>query len=273
MASNSSVASWPAVIRMDSAPPGWSARYSVASYTFPSCTNQADFSVLCLAISSSVYVLAAESKLFVGLCFASLAGSLAGSGAFGVGSVSFLGTIQPPGPFAATVGCSNWSARAPSCLMGWTLTLKWQLFIIPITFQVMSLGWVFIPSSHDLSEISSMPTRSSTLISSSQWHQHQYLPYALGFSVWCSLHRFQTLPPSKEISVRMTFLPPPEYAYPFSVYFWPSDPVSFRISSCCGYTIAELMFRSLMMYSGLYHHPSAVAFSASTWDGSTLLSK
>lgn len=55
IALKSSVASWPVTIRIESAPPGWSSKKGVASYTLPSCTNQADSFVVCFSTCAYVW--------------------------------------------------------------------------------------------------------------------------------------------------------------------------------------------------------------------------
>mmetsp|Transcript_23979 Transcript_23979/g.77913 ORF Transcript_23979/g.77913 Transcript_23979/m.77913 type:complete len:218 (+) Transcript_23979:752-1405(+) len=129
MARNSSVVSVPALMRMDSFPPGWSARYGVASYTRSSTTIQQSPSVSCFSTSAIVYVW----SFLVGaggalpLPFAA-GGSSAGGGARGASAPFALGfhapatlPIHPPSFGPATVGCSNLIRPGPS---EWILTRK-----------------------------------------------------------------------------------------------------------------------------------------------------
>merc|ERR1719198_549326 len=121
---------------------------------------------------------------------------------------------QPPKlPGPARVGCWNCSAGAPAASKTrCTLQRKYELFIMPITFHVIFSGWRFMAASqprHSSSAPSSAHT-SIRSISCSQKHQHQYLPYCVGFS-WClSVVSVHVLPPSSETSTRMTLRPPPE---------------------------------------------------------------
>ena len=70
-------------------------------------------------------------------------------------------------------------------------------------------GCVLRASSQARTAISLAPIRSSTSTSKDQKHQHQYLPYLLGFSGWSKLHTCHVSPSSIVTSTRVTFLPPP----------------------------------------------------------------
>ena len=70
-------------------------------------------------------------------------------------------------------------------------------------------GWVLSDWSHARTAISLAPRRSRTSSSTDQKHQHQYLPYLLGFSGWSRSHTSHVSPPSSVTSTRVTFLPPP----------------------------------------------------------------
>lgn len=78
-----------------------------------------------------------------------------------------------------------------------------------MTFQMSFSGWVLRVSSQARTAISLAPSRSSTSTSSDQKHQHQNLPYLLGFSGWSSVHTCHVSPPSIVTSTRVTFFPPP----------------------------------------------------------------
>mmetsp|Transcript_2901 Transcript_2901/g.9146 ORF Transcript_2901/g.9146 Transcript_2901/m.9146 type:complete len:358 (-) Transcript_2901:837-1910(-) len=274
-ASKSSVASVPAAIRMEEAPPGCSSRYGVASYTTPLTAIQQSSLVECLAISAS------EN------CFSppvgAAAAAAAGTAAFGASPClpSTCSSNQPPKlPGPASVGCWKRSAGMPaSSSVRCTCTRKYELFIMPITFQTMLSGCRFIAASQARQQSiarsgsTPLPIEKSSDISTScsQKTQHQKRPYSVGFSVRLIVVRVHVLPPSRESSTRIILRPPPLYAYPPTVYVCPL-PVSRTVSWWPGKAMAELMLSSLMMKSGLYHHPSAVARSASTNSGSTRLS-
>mmetsp|Transcript_29651 Transcript_29651/g.95224 ORF Transcript_29651/g.95224 Transcript_29651/m.95224 type:complete len:201 (-) Transcript_29651:256-858(-) len=191
IARNSSVASSPPTSRIESPPPGWSSRYEVASYTFLSTTIHTESSELCFSTSAMVKVL----PVLASAC-------------------SFLRTsaffIHPPSCGPGRVGCSNLSTLAPS-LVTWACFLlrKWQLFIIPITFQVISLGWVFMSSPQALREISLQSSIHPIGTSRCQSTQHQCLSYFVGLIFWVNSARCHVLPSSNESSHRMIARPPP----------------------------------------------------------------
>ncbi|MFS7948620.1 hypothetical protein Hanom_Chr06g00562121 [Helianthus anomalus] len=77
-------------------------------------------------------------------------------------------------------------------------------------FQMSFSGWVLKVSSQARTAISLAPRRSRTSTSNDQKHQHQYLPYLFGFSLWSKLHTLHVSPPSNVTSTRVTFFPPPK---------------------------------------------------------------
>ena len=85
-----------------------------------------------------------------------------------------------------------------------------------IRFQLRCSGWVLRPSSQARTAISLVPSRSITSTSKDQKHQHQYLPYLFGFSVWSNVHTCHVSPPSNVTSTRVTFLPAPAHVQPHS---------------------------------------------------------
>ena len=176
----------------------------------------------------------------------------AGAGAFGASrGPSTCSSNQPPKlPGPASVGCWNLSAGFPlsGSTTRWTLTRKYELFIIPITFHTSFSGWRCIAQSQPRQRISASLFFhiSATDTSCSKKHHAQYLPYFVGFSGCVSVDSVHVLPPSIDTSTRITFRPPPLYAYPLIVYVCPL-PVSGSTSSWSGDETAELMLRSLMM--------------------------
>jgi hypothetical protein len=56
---------------------------------------------------------------------------------------------------------------------------KWQLFIMPIRFQVRWLGCVFMELSHARTSTSDARANSTVCTSKRQNTQHQYLPVAV----------------------------------------------------------------------------------------------
>mmetsp|Transcript_82534 Transcript_82534/g.164574 ORF Transcript_82534/g.164574 Transcript_82534/m.164574 type:complete len:212 (+) Transcript_82534:1123-1758(+) len=128
---------------------------------------------------------------------------------------AFSSSNQPPKlPGPASVGCWNLRAGMPvaSSATRCTLIRKYELFIMPITFQVRFSGWRFIAESQPRTRISAVShvQRSESGTSSSQKHQHQYRPYSVGSSGWLSFDSVHVLPPSMETSTRITLRPPPE---------------------------------------------------------------
>ena len=87
MASKSAVASSPATITMESAPPGCSLLYSVESYTFPFTTNHESCSVVCFATSDMGMRRSPPA-----------AGAAAAGGAAAVESFSFEPNPNKPNP-------------------------------------------------------------------------------------------------------------------------------------------------------------------------------
>mmetsp|Transcript_12452 Transcript_12452/g.31808 ORF Transcript_12452/g.31808 Transcript_12452/m.31808 type:complete len:206 (+) Transcript_12452:1047-1664(+) len=114
-ASNSSVQSCPPLMRMEAAPPGWSSRYLVASYTLPLTTIQMSSLVVCLATSSMVK---SFPVLAVGLGASTTAAPCLPR--------VFSSNHPPKLPGPASVGCWNLSAGifVLGSMMRWTLTRK-----------------------------------------------------------------------------------------------------------------------------------------------------
>jgi hypothetical protein len=206
MALKSSVASWPATMRMLSAPPGCSSRNGVASYTLPSCTNQALDSLLCFSTSAIVMPrpfsplatpFAAAAATFLGADAGADAAAAAAAAPLALaGGSGPLAAVMPAAssaccrrlsssrhpmlprvPTSTGAGCWNRTPMLPSAsVYGWMSTRKWQLFIMPMTFHVMVAGCVFMVSSHARSSSSLARKKSNTGTSMSQCTQHQYLP-------------------------------------------------------------------------------------------------
>lgn len=80
-------------------------------------------------------------------------------------------------------------------------------------FQMSFSGCVLSVSSHALTAISLVPSKSSTSTSNDQKHQHQYLPYLFGFSGWSNVQTCHESPPSIVTSTLVTFFPPPIYSF------------------------------------------------------------
>mmetsp|Transcript_16157 Transcript_16157/g.51568 ORF Transcript_16157/g.51568 Transcript_16157/m.51568 type:complete len:298 (+) Transcript_16157:1090-1983(+) len=209
-ASKSSVQSVPAVMRMEDAPPGWSSRNGVESYTLPLTTNQQSSLVECLATSSIVYVLPPALTL-------AATGSGAAAGA-APGLPIDCSSNQPPKlPGPASVGCWNLREGLPAASRTrWMWMRKWELFIMPITFHTMLSGCRFIAASHARQRSSAFSEpgepivkRSETSTSCSQKTQHQWRPYSVGFSVRLMVVSVHVWPPSSDSSTRMILRPPP----------------------------------------------------------------
>ena len=218
-------------------------------YTLPLTTNQRSDSSVCFSISAHVYFSSFFSLFPATTAAADTAAFSFGlSASFGPSTCSSNHPPKLPGP--ASVGC--WNLSAGSFVVGsttrWTLTRKYELFIIPITFHTSFSGWRCIAQSQPRQRISASGFchRSATATSCSKKHQHQYLPYSVGSSGCVSFESAHVLPPSIDTSTRITFRPPPLYAYPLIVYVCPL-PVSGSTSSWSGDETAELMLRSLMM--------------------------
>jgi len=128
MASNSSVQSVSAFMRMLSTPPGWSLRKRVQSYTWPWMMIQVESEVQCFLTSEMVNIFEDVFMDCVEPLFLRVGNF---SSDF---SKCFSFTIQPPGWFAGWVGCSNTIPISP--LWGFAtfvFTLNQQLFIKPYT--------------------------------------------------------------------------------------------------------------------------------------------
>uniref|UniRef100_A0A0E0ID60 Uncharacterized protein n=1 Tax=Oryza nivara TaxID=4536 RepID=A0A0E0ID60_ORYNI len=69
-------------------------------------------------------------------------------------------------------------------------------------FQMSFSGWVLCDWSQARTAISLAPRRSSTSTSTDQKHQHQCLPYLVGFSGRSSTHTSHVSPPSSVTSTR-----------------------------------------------------------------------
>mmetsp|Transcript_115464 Transcript_115464/g.321031 ORF Transcript_115464/g.321031 Transcript_115464/m.321031 type:complete len:256 (-) Transcript_115464:1062-1829(-) len=245
-AAKSSVASPPTAKRMLEAPPGWSFKYGVQSYTRPSTAIQADLASACLSNSSMGMPSLSHSGREVTsfpACSPPAAGAGAGGGAgaasrepgrqtaavgrFGAtplapgdASVAFAGSnfpassvIQPPVSVPGCVGCSNHTAGPSSVVMGWTFMRKRQLFIIPMTFQVRCIGCMFWFESTARQMISLHCSSRTASTSVSHHAQHQCLSVpraaAISSSGRVRLAISQDKPPSNEISARMIRKPPP----------------------------------------------------------------
>lgn len=127
-----------------------------------------------------------------------------------------------------------------------------------MTFQMRFSGWVLSASSHARTAISLVPRRSSTSTSKDQKHQHQYLPYFVGFSGCSNVHTCHVSPPSIVISTLVTFLPPPACTPPMS-FFKSIKTLTFQLAAyqliTCGsffqkkinYNLENLMFSSCIL--------------------------
>mmetsp|Transcript_72299 Transcript_72299/g.156274 ORF Transcript_72299/g.156274 Transcript_72299/m.156274 type:complete len:257 (+) Transcript_72299:144-914(+) len=247
-ASKSSVASMPAFITMLEAPPGWSLRYGVQSYTRLLTTIHALSSLLCFSTSDMGMPFLSQSSVVlmslpavVGSSFATsppflaeptpTASSAAHTAAVGLfGGVPLLpgahsvavadsnlpasSVIQPPDSLPGMVGCSN---QTPVPSSSWcTLMRKRQLFIMPMTFHVRNIGCMFWLESTARQQISVQSLSRAASTSVSQRDQHQCLSVPLASAMESSgrvrSEISQDLPPSSEISARMIFRPPPTYA-------------------------------------------------------------
>mmetsp|Transcript_47473 Transcript_47473/g.146207 ORF Transcript_47473/g.146207 Transcript_47473/m.146207 type:complete len:202 (+) Transcript_47473:1411-2016(+) len=122
--------------------------------------------------------------------------------------------IQPPGSLPGIVGCSNHTPGSPNAsVRECTLMRKMQLFIMPMTFQVRWAGCMFWFESTARQQISLQSRRREASTSVSHQAQHQCLSVPLAAAISSSGRTrsaiSQDRPPSKEISARMTFRPPP----------------------------------------------------------------
>mmetsp|Transcript_9825 Transcript_9825/g.26485 ORF Transcript_9825/g.26485 Transcript_9825/m.26485 type:complete len:203 (+) Transcript_9825:1460-2068(+) len=122
--------------------------------------------------------------------------------------------IQPPFSFPGIVGCSNQTPGTPKeSVQGCTLMRKRQLFIMPMTFQVKCAGCMFWLESTARQQISLQLRKREASTSVSHHAQHQCLsvPRAAAISSSGRVRSAisQDLPPSREISARMIFRPPP----------------------------------------------------------------
>mmetsp|Transcript_39424 Transcript_39424/g.94411 ORF Transcript_39424/g.94411 Transcript_39424/m.94411 type:complete len:204 (-) Transcript_39424:150-761(-) len=122
--------------------------------------------------------------------------------------------IQPPGSFPGIVGCSNHTPGVPEAsVQGCSLMRKRQLFIMPMTFQVRCMGCMFWFESTARQQISRQSRSRETSTSVSHQAQHQCLSVPLAAAISSSGRVrsaiSQDRPPSREISARMIFRPPP----------------------------------------------------------------
>mmetsp|Transcript_12609 Transcript_12609/g.33756 ORF Transcript_12609/g.33756 Transcript_12609/m.33756 type:complete len:321 (-) Transcript_12609:246-1208(-) len=120
-------------------------------------------------------------------------------------------SIQPPCCLPGRVGCSKVREETtPRVYVRWIFTRKMGLLSMPITFHVRWLGCVFMCESQARQHTSLAERRrvTDTLKDQRQWHQ--YLPYSVGVSGCSTTPPSHVTPPSREISARITFLPPPE---------------------------------------------------------------